>query len=149
MIVSRRPSLYRLPGRLIADLLLMAGLLLPPSGLAQEPLGALLGPPLDGAELAGVRGGFAEDGGLRLSFGLERRTYINGNLESRTVFYPAGPDAALNLSPADFNTVLQNSLDHQQLRTMTLLEVRMSGFDPVAFSRFDSLKSAQTFNPRR
>lgn len=149
MIVSRRPSLYRLPGRLTAGLILLAGLLLPASGLAQEPLAALLGPPLDGADLAGVRGGFAEDGGLRLTFGLERRIYVNGNLESRTVLYPAGPDAALNLSPADLTSVLQNSLDHQQLRAMTLLEVRMSGFDPVAFSRFESLKNAQTFNPRR
>jgi hypothetical protein len=145
MIFSLQPSAFR---HLTAGLLL-AGMLLPACGQAQEPLAALLGPPLDGATLDGVRGGFAGNDGLHLNFGLERRIYVNGNLESSTVLYPAGLQAPLTFSPADFTTVLQNSLDHQRLQTLTLLEVRMSGFDPVAFSRFESLKDAQTFNSRR
>ena len=149
MIASRHPPVFRLLGHLTAGLFLLAGILLPACGQAQEPLASLLGPPLDGADLDGVRGGFAGHGGLRLSFGLERRIYVNGNLESRTVLYPADLQAPLTFSPADFTTVLQNSLDHQHLRTMMLLEVRMSGFDPVALSRFESLENAQTFNSRR
>ena len=145
MNASRLPDTFRRLGRQIAGLLLLAGMLLPAGGEAQEPLAALLGPPLHGAELDGVRGGFAGEDGLRLTFGLERRTYVNGNLESRTVLYPAAP----SLSSSDLTSVLQNNLDHQQLRAITLLEVRLSGFDPVAYSRFEALKSAQTFNSRR
>lgn len=134
---------FRLLHRLTAALLLLAGVLLASGSQADESLAALLGPALDATDLDQVRGGFTEDdGGLNLSFVLEHRSYVNGNLESRTSFYPADTQALLS-SPADFTSVLQNSLDQQQLQSMTLLEVRLSGFDPAAATRFESLQNVQ------
>ena len=133
---------FRLLHRLTAGLLLLVGMLLASGSQAEESLAALLGPALDATDLDQVRGGFTEDGGLNLGFVLEHRSYVNGNLESRTTFYPVDPQA-LPSWPADFTSVLQNSLDQQQLQSMTLLEVRLSGFDPAAATRFESLQNIQ------
>lgn len=133
---------FRLLHRLTAGLLLLAGMLLASGSQAEDSLAALLGPALDATDLDQVRGGSTEDGGLNLGFVLEHRSYVNGNLESRTSFYPADPQALLS-SPADLTSVLQNSLDQQQLQSMTLLEVRLSGFDPAAATRFESLQNVQ------
>jgi hypothetical protein len=135
--------------RLSGGLVLLLGLLLPICGSAAEERVALSGTALGAAELDAVRGGYADHDGLRLSFDLERRVYVNGNMESRTYLYGMGPQGQVTGAPADFSTVLQNNLDHQQLRTVTLLEVRMTGYDPVAVTRFEALNDSRIFSVPR
>lgn len=122
--------------------LLLASLLLPVPTLAEEPLGALLGAPLAAAQLAEVRGGFSQ-GGLQLEFALERSTLVDGELQTRTLLYPA----AGGLAPLPL--ILQNSQDYRQLQALTRLDVRLSGFDPVEAARFETLSGAQHLNLRR
>ena len=101
--------------------------------------------------LDATRGGFDLGNGLLVSFGIERAVYINGNLVSSTsVSIPdigrITPDQASALAaatgtvniiqngtnnsvdPATFDhataaTVIQNSLDNQDIRSLTTLNV--------------------------
>lgn len=102
-------------------------------------------------QLDTTRGGFDLGHGLLASFGIERAVYINGNLVSSTsVNIPdigrMTPDQASALAaatgtvniiqnganntvdPATFDhasaaTVIQNSLDHQDIRSLTTINV--------------------------
>ena len=103
--------------------------------------------PVDPARLAQMRGGFQMPSGMMLSFGIERVVFLNGELTARIAVQI--PDVA-RITPeqaqalADFNRgmvvqigegnrfdpaqvagglVIQNTLDDQDIRTLTRIEV--------------------------
>jgi hypothetical protein len=98
-----------------------------------------------------VRGGFVTDGGLKISFGIERAVYLNGNLVTTTSLNiadlsrisggqaqqvtGAGKDALALLQSGTGNvfapgaisstaagTVIQNTLDNQKINTITRID---------------------------
>lgn len=107
--------------------------------------------------LDGVRGGFDDGSGLLASFGLDRLVYINGNLvSSSNVKIPdiahitgqqaealaaatgtvnviqVGPGntvdpAVLQQAAGTGATVIQNSLDNQNIQSLTRLDITLSG----------------------
>ena len=129
-------------------LALLLAVLLVPSGARGQ--GGELGTewqPVDPARLAQMRGGFQMPSGMMLSFGIERVVFLNGELTARIAVQI--PDVA-RITPeqaqalADFNRgmvvqigegnrfdpaqvagglVIQNSLDDQDIRTLTRIEV--------------------------
>ncbi|WP_299342554.1 hypothetical protein [uncultured Pseudoxanthomonas sp.] len=103
--------------------------------------------PVDPGRLDRMRGGFQMPSGMMLSFGIERVVYLNGELTARIAVHV--PDVA-RLTPeqaqalADFNRglvvqvgdgnrfdpvgaagglVIQNTLDDQDIRTITRIDV--------------------------
>jgi hypothetical protein len=103
--------------------------------------------PVDPARLAQMRGGFKMPSGMMLSFGIERAVFVNGELTARIAVQI--PDVA-RITPeqaqalADFNRglvvqigdgnrfdpaqaagglVIQNTLDDQDIRTLTRIDV--------------------------
>lgn len=126
----------------------LLAVLLAPSGARGQ--GGELGAewrPVDPARLAQMRGGFQTPSGMMLSFGIERVVYLNGELTARIAVQV--PDVA-RITPeqaqalADFNRglvvqvgegnrfdparaagglVVQNTLDDQDIRTLTRIEV--------------------------
>lgn len=123
---------------------------------AQEPSSSAHWPTAAGDHrLDAIRGGFDIGSGLLASFGIERAVYINGNLVSRTsVHIPdvgrMTPDLATALAAAtgtvsvvqngagnsaDMSainqvtaaTVIQNSLDNQDIRSLTMINVGLNG----------------------
>ncbi|WP_062351056.1 hypothetical protein [Pseudoxanthomonas mexicana] len=103
--------------------------------------------PVDPARLAQMRGGFQMPSGMMLSFGIERVVFLNGELTARIAVQI--PDVA-RITPeqaqalADFNRglvvqvgdgnrfdppsaagglVIQNTLDDQDIRTLTRIDV--------------------------
>ncbi len=133
------------PGLCLA---LLLAVLLVPSGARGQ--GGELGAewrPVDPARLAQMRGGFQMPSGMMLSFGIERVVFLNGELTARIAVRI--PDVA-RITPeqaqalADFNRgmvvqigegnrfdpaqgagglVIQNTLDDQDIRTLTRIEV--------------------------
>ena len=129
-------------------LTLLLAVLLVPSGARGQ--GGELGTewqPVDPARLAQMRGGFQMPSGMMLSFGIERVVFLNGELTARIAVQI--PDVA-RITPeqaqalADFNRgmvvqigegnrfdpaqgagglVIQNTLDDQDIRTLTRIEV--------------------------
>ncbi|UOV05566.1 hypothetical protein MUU75_02235 [Pseudoxanthomonas mexicana] len=129
-------------------LALLLAVLLAPSGARGQ--GGELGAewrPVDPARLAQMRGGFQMPSGMMLSFGIERVVFLNGELTARIAVQI--PDVA-RITPeqaqalADFNRgmvvqigegnrfdpaqgagglVIQNTLDDQDIRTLTRIEV--------------------------
>lgn len=129
-------------------LALLLAVLLVPSGARGQ--GGELGAewrPVDPARLAQMRGGFQMPSGMMLSFGIERVVFLNGELTARIAVQI--PDVA-RITPeqaqalADFNRgmvvqigegnrfdpaqvagglVIQNTLDDQDIRTLTRIEV--------------------------
>ena len=129
-------------------LALLLAVLLVPSGARGQ--GGELGTewqPVDPARLAQMRGGFQMPSGMMLSFGIERVVFLNGELTARIAVQI--PDVA-RITPeqaqalADFNRgmvvqigegnrfdpaqvagglVIQNTLDDQDIRTLTRVEV--------------------------
>ena len=127
---------------------LLLAVLLVPSGARGQ--GGELGTewqPVDPARLAQMRGGFQMPSGMMLSFGIERVVFLNGELTARIAVQI--PDVA-RITPeqaqalADFNRgmvvqigegnrfdpaqvagglVIQNTLDDQDIRTLTRIEV--------------------------
>ncbi len=113
-----------------------------------------------------LRGGFVMPNGLTVSFGIERLVYMNGELASATrlnvvdlgkltggsidaATLPAvgstvaviqnGPNNAFVqnvLSPSAIATVIQNSLDNQQIRTVTTIDVQVNSMDMLRSQRF-------------
>jgi hypothetical protein len=106
---------------------------------------------LSGEKLDEVRGGFMTDGGLRISFGIERAVYLNGNLVATTSLNIAdlakisGGQAQVTtsgttgglallqngagnvLAPGSITstaagTVIQNTLDNQKINTITRID---------------------------
>lgn len=126
----------------------MLGVLLAPVGARGQ--GGELGTdwqPVDPARLAEMRGGFQMPSGMMLSFGIERVVLLNGELTARIAVQVPDvaritPDQAQAL--ADFNRglvvqigtgnhfdpaqaggglVIQNTLDDQDIRTVTRIDV--------------------------
>lgn len=127
---------------------LLAAVLFAPSGARGQSgeLGAEWRP-VDPARLAQMRGGFQMPSGMMLSFGIERVVYLNGEVTARIAVQVPDveritPEQAQAL--ADFNRglvvqigegnrfdpaqiaggiVIQNTLDDQDIRTLTRVEV--------------------------
>jgi hypothetical protein len=104
-------------------------------------------PPLDAQALDSIRGGFDAGPGLRVSFGVERATYVNGELMASSGFQIADVtritaaeaaaaknafastvvirDGSVSLAPAQtaqaLSTWVQNSLDGQTIRNLTTI----------------------------
>jgi len=128
----------------------------PPAAAAPNPLGNQLAA-LGGESLDDIRGGFdLPDINLKLSFGIERAVFINGELVSTTVLnlrdlqWTAGvgntpqtltngvagavsviQNGAGNSAPAQFGsdlagTVIQNTLNNQNLRTVTTINAAVN-----------------------
>lgn len=118
---------------------------------AQQPIAVAL----DDGALDSLRGGFIGEGGLRISFGIERAVYVNGNLVTTTSLnlselgtLAAGKGAALspaqlgnsialiqngagntvlsNLGPAAIGTVIQNTLNGQKIQTLTTINATVN-----------------------
>lgn len=121
--------------------------------------------PVDPGRLAQMRGGFQMPSGMTLSFGIERVVYLNGELTARIAVQV--PDVA-RLTPeqaqalADFNRglvvqvgdgnrfdpagaagglVIQNTLDDQDIRTVTRIDV---GVDTLG--AYQSLNASGALN---
>jgi len=106
---------------------------------------------LSAEKLDEVRGGFVTDGGLRISFGIERAVYLNGNLVATTSLNIAdlakisggqaqvtssgttgniallqngagNVFAAGSISSTAAGTVIQNTLDNQKINTITRID---------------------------
>jgi hypothetical protein len=136
---------------------------------AQEPPMAHWPAAVSGHRLDAVRGGFDFGSGLLASFGIERAVYINGNLvTSNSVQVPdigrMTPDQATALAAATgtvnvirngagnsvdtsaFNqvtaaTVIQNSLDNQDIRSLTMIDVGVNS--QIAFRSLNLQQSLQ------
>lgn len=116
----------------------------------RNPIGAEL-VALGADKLDEVRGGFVTDGGLKISFGIERAVYLNGTLVTTTSLNIAdlakisggqaqvsgsGTPASLavlqsgagnvfapgSISSTAAGTVIQNTLDNQKINTITRID---------------------------
>lgn len=101
-----------------------------------------------------VRGGFTTESGLRISFGIERAVYINGNLVTSTSFRvadldrisagqsPAIDPAMLTLiqngagntftataTPSAIGTAIQNTLNDQRIQNITVINATVNSLD--------------------
>jgi hypothetical protein len=164
----------------------------PPAASAPPPLPAPATPPpaqlqlaqrtvvaLDETALDTMRGGFIGDGGLKISFGIERAVYVNGNLVTTTslnlsalgtlsagkaaslVLPDAGARLALiqsgagntlltNLGPAAIGTVIQNTLDGQNIQTRTVINATVNSLSVLkSLDLQRNLRSAATDALRR
>lgn len=139
-------------------------------GSGEEPL-LFSGMLVDDGTLGELRGGFETPGGLTLSFGIERVVYINGELASTTTLNIAdlgqlvgrgtleglpvgasiaviqnGPNNSFDagaLASGSFATVIQNSLDNQQIQTVTTINAQANSMDLLRANRLgESLRDA-------
>ena len=106
-----------------------------------------------------MRGGFETDGGLRISFGIERAVYINGNLVTSTSLNVAdlskltagqvqslGPDRSMlgiiqsgsnnafsagQLGSSSVGTVIQNTLNDQRIQGITQINATVNSLDLI------------------
>jgi hypothetical protein len=132
-----------------------------------------LGVAVSNSRLDGMRGGFETDSGLQISFGIQRAIYVNGNLvTSNSVNIPdvgqmtaaqatalaavanavnvvqLGPGNSFDptaLTHATAATVVQNSLNNQNIQTLTTLSTAVNTLD--AFKNMNlqnTLQSALT-----
>ena len=134
---------------------------------------------LDETALDTMRGGFIGDGGLKISFGIERAVYINGNLVTTTSLnlselgtLSAGKAAAMklpevgnrialiqngagnavltNLGPGAIGTVIQNTLDGQKIQTLTTINATANSLGVLkSIEAQRNLRSAITDSLRR
>lgn len=127
----------------MAGLALMAAL---PAQAAPPEAAALFDlPPVSDARLDRMRGGFSIGGGsgqVQLSLGIERMTFINGELAAvnrmgqsvggglRVISNGVGNtfDSAIvrGLLPGTLGTVIQNSMDNQVIRNLNVLHVTVT-----------------------
>ncbi|WP_051244515.1 hypothetical protein [Azohydromonas australica] len=145
-----------------------------PLQLAQRTLVAL-----DETALDTLRGGFVGDGGLRISFGIERAVYVNGSLVTTTSLnlselgtLSAGKAAAMklpevgnrialiqngagnavltSLGPRAIGTVIQNTLDGQKIQTLTTINATANSLGVLkSIEAQRNLRSAITDSLRR
>ncbi len=121
----------------------------------------------------GLRGGFVTPHGLMVSFGIERVVYVNGVLSSTTTLnvtelgkivggaadvskmVPLGTTVGLIqngpnntfvgdvVSSGAIATVIQNSLDNQQIQTVTTINTQVNSLEMMRATRFgESLRDA-------
>lgn len=103
--------------------------------------------PIDPAQLADMRGGFQLPSGMTLAFGIERVVYVNGELTARIavqipdlrtvsaeqaealaafnrgLLVQLGEGNRFDPAQAAGSVVIQNTLDDQQIRTVTRVDV--------------------------
>ncbi|MCZ8111366.1 MAG: hypothetical protein ACK5Y8_08765 [Betaproteobacteria bacterium] len=113
--------------------------------------------PLAPEQLDRLRGGFHGPDGLVLSFGIERMVYVNGQLVTTTRIAVQGlgtPSAAL-AQPAlpalsDLGTVVQNALNDQQIKTLTIVNASANSLDVLrSWSLQLSIRDAVAGSVRR
>lgn len=117
------------------------------------PFGAQL-TALGDETLTQIRGGFVTDAGLKISFGIERAVFINGDLVTTTRFSTqdmagvtagrasdAGNTVALiqngggnvflagATSPSSMPSIVQNTLDNQAIRTVTIINASINSLE--------------------
>jgi hypothetical protein len=125
---------------------------------------------VDNHQLAAARGGFDLGNGLLVSFGIDRAVYVNGNLVSSSSAYVSDvgrmtPDqagalaaataavriaqdgAGLSVVPVPFGhataaTVIQNSLDNQDIRSLTTINAAVNS--QAAFRSLGLQEALQT-----
>lgn len=109
--------------------------------------GTLLGTPVVFDRLESLRGGFELPSGLQASFGFERVVYVNGELMAttrvnipdisaitpeqaqalaaarQTTLVQIGEGNTFNAASMGGGLVIQNTLDHQDIRVLTTLDV--------------------------
>lgn len=109
-------------------------------------------PALDEADLDTVRGGFTTDSGLKISFGIERAVYVNGNLVATTSLTVSelgrisggravpdvGADAMMLIRNGAGNvtrlgdmggavaTIIQNTLNNQNISNLTVIDATVN-----------------------
>lgn len=126
--------------------------------------------PVDDARLMNIRGGFDIGNGLLASFGISRLVYINGDLVTHTSvnipdmahvtqaqlqalgsalggIHIVRNDHGTNIVPASIGqslgaTVIQNSLNNQQIRTSTTIDATVKSLG--AFNRINLGNSLQS-----
>lgn len=133
----------------------------------REPLPVSSGwVPLPDSRLAQMRGGFSLPSGLLISFGIERAVFVNGQLVATTQLQVNDParlttSAAARLAEFDgtmlvqigagnsvhsqglAGLVIQNSADHQAIRTLTRLDVNVGSLSMFKLANFEaSLQNA-------
>lgn len=147
----------------LALLGVLAGAL--PCAQAAGPAVPVLGTPLAAASLDAARGGFEVAGGLSISLGIERVVSVNGDIMARTNI--AIPDLAAmtaeqarltqdalgaarmiqiggnNYAAADLNlpngaTLLQNTLNGQDIRTATTISSTVNSMSLIKDINFQS-----------
>jgi len=127
--------------------------------------------PIDPARLAQMRGGLQLPSGLSVSFGIERLVYLNGELIAgsrltipdvshitpeqaqalaainRGQVVQVGPNNRFE-SPGAGGLVIQNTLDGQDIRSITTLEVGVGTLDMFQqLNAADALSRAQSLSP--
>ena len=134
--------------------------------------------PLDEWALDRLRGGFQGPHGLRLNFGIERMVSINGELTTRTRVTVAGPGSSAGDMPArtasdssghslvrngagnafltgampatSAATVIQNTLDGQHIRSLTIINAQANSLDVLRSWRLQmSIRDSVTGSLRR
>lgn len=107
--------------------------------------------PLSSGELAHLRGGFSRDG-VRFDFGIERVVLANGVIETQTLFrsgsrtFQAG---AVGSSPLPNPPLtIQNRLDHQQMRILTTVNVRIGNLQAVRTGAIEAARAIPSALPR-
>jgi len=124
---------------------LLTGLALASMALPTPAAGFAGAPPVSDARLAQLRGGFAIGSGsdrVRLSFSIERLSFINGELAAITTLNPTSKDgvhviqngagnlvdsALRDALPSDvLGTVIQNSLDNQTIGNLNIYNVTVT-----------------------
>lgn len=119
-------------------------------------------PAVDENRLDKLRGGFETPSGLRVSFGIERAVYVNGVLSSVTSVNLAdlgnmtgrglpegstlaviqnGPNNAFIASGLNNNalaTVIQNSLDNQNIRAVTTINASVNSVEMLRSTQMNS-----------
>lgn len=119
-----------------------------------EMVAAEWGSPASNEHLDDIRGGFDAGSGLLISFGIDRAVYVNGNLVTSTSLYipnisqmsaeqasalatvantvnvfqigPGNTFAPTSLAHATAATVIQNSLNNQNIQTLTTLNTAVN-----------------------
>lgn len=155
-----------------------------PSAQVLEDLARVRGAPWDGEALAmdkarldTMRGGFTTGEGLKLSFGIERAVYINGNLVTTTSLNVSDLGAATagraasatvngslalvqsgsgntflpgTVSSTAVGTVIQNTLDHQKIQHVTVVNATVNSMQVLrAMNLQHAVRTAITDSIRR
>jgi hypothetical protein len=104
--------------------------------------------PVSTVYLDGMRGGFDAGAGLQISFGIEREGYVNGKLISATRFNIADfnrlsavqadavntavvPSGAGNVAPPAAALVIQNTLNLQHIRSLTVINATANSLELI------------------
>lgn len=114
-------------------------------------------------ELADYRGGYLTDSGIRISFGIERATFIDGALQGGTIFQvppievtgrlrtdSAQPEVSqttlngltLENLASSLPVLVQNNLNGANIQIVTLLNAQISGL--AALLRSNALRAMMT-----